>query len=167
VQENVYRLQVSCEGSGATIEMDAFPDTPLATIILDPEQCTFIVLTASVVSHDTRAPQSTQYAPPKALQTYSGIVLLLTTHSAWFARQKQLYHEYKSTLASVEPSRGQQWRLNAFETLMLQQQKKTMKTDGETETIYQTVGALQFRDLNEQAYRSLTSSQRLRNIWLE
>ncbi|RMZ72069.1 arginase [Pyrenophora seminiperda CCB06] len=167
VQEDKYHLQVSNGTSSDAIEMHAFPDTPLATTGIDPEKCAFLILAASATSHNTSSPQLTRPSSPEAYQTYSGIGLLLITHSAWFADQEQLYHEYKSAQAGVKPSREQEWRLNAFSKLMLQQSERVMKMKGQIASVYRRVGALQFRDLDEQAFNALTNEQLRKNIWLE
>ena len=93
--------------------------------------------------------------------------LLLVPHSTWFTAQERLYQEYKSALAGVEPSREQQWRLDAFEKLMLQQSERVMKMGGKIESMYRRVGALQFRDMNERAFNEMTNDQHREDIWLE
>jgi hypothetical protein len=167
VQDNVHRLRVAINDFSDTIEMESFPDAPLATTGIDPEQCVFIILAASAISHNVRGLHLTKPSPLEPAQTYTGIGLLLTTHSAWFAHQEHLYGEYKSKLAGLEPSRAQKWRLDSFEKLMLEQQKKTVKTNERVKTVYRRIGALQFRDLDEQAFKLLTNGQRLKEIWLE
>jgi hypothetical protein len=167
VQENVYHLQVSNGTSSDAIKMDAFPDIPLETTAFDPEQCAFIILAASATSHNSLGLQSTRPSPPEAIQTYSGIGLLLTAHSAWFTHQEQLYRDFKCELANVEPSREQKWGLDAFERLLLKQQEKKTNTNEGTETVYRRIGALHFRDMDEQTFKSLTNDQGVRDIWLE
>jgi uncharacterized protein YheU (UPF0270 family) len=167
VQEEECHLQVSNETSSDVIRMDAYPDTPLATTGIDPEQCAFIILAASATSNNTRGPQSTRPSSPKISQTYSGMGLLLLTHSAWFASQEKLHHEYKSALAGVKPSQEQEWRLDAFGKLMLQQSERVVQMKGNIASVYRRVGALQFRDLDEQAFNFLTNDQQQKDIWLE
>ena len=105
VQEDKYHLQVPNETSSDAIRMDAFPDTPLATTDNDLQQYAFIILAASPTLQRALGPQSTWPSSSEASQTYSGIGLLLVTHSAWFSYQEQLYHEYKSSIAGAKPSR--------------------------------------------------------------
>ncbi|CAN9416431.1 unnamed protein product [Alternaria alternata] len=167
VEEDVYRLRVLGEASSGSIEMDAFPDAPLSTTAIDPQQCAFMILAASVTSNNTSGLRLGLPSPSEACQTYSGIGLLLITHSAWFANQEQLHHEYKSALSGLKPSREQEWRLDAFSKLMSQQSERIMKMKGNIASVYRRIGALQFRDLDEQAFRSLTNDQNLENIWLE
>lgn len=167
MEEDEYRLQVLHRTPGGPIEIDAFLDTPLATTVIDPQQCAFIILAASVTSTN---PSGLQLGPPsssEACQTYSGIGLLLITHSAWFANQEQLHHEYKSALSGLKPSREQEWRLDAFSKLMSQQSERIMKMKGNIASVYRRIGALQFRDIDEQAFKSLTNDQNLENIWLD
>ena len=158
-QEDQYRLHFSSEIRTDTVEVDVFLDTPRATTCIDPEHCAFVILAASATPNTTDTPQ--------ARQTYSGVGLLLVPHSTWFAEQERLYQEYKSALAGVEPSREQQWRLDAFEKLMLQQSERVMKMGGKIESMYRRVGALQFRDMDEQTFSSLTDDGHRGDIWLE
>ena len=159
VKQDQYRLQCLSETSNHAIELDAFLDTPLATTRIDREHCAFIILTASATPNTTNTPQ--------ARQTYSGVGLLLIPHSVWFAKQERLYQEYKSALARVKPSQEQIWHLDAFEKLMLQQSERVMKMSGKIRSVYRRVGALQFRDMDEQTFSSLTDDGHRGDIWLE
>ncbi|KAI4711003.1 hypothetical protein J4E89_004593 [Alternaria sp. Ai002NY15] len=178
VKEDEYRLQFSGETSSDAIELDAFLDTPLVTTCaawsnfpndkcIDTEQCAFIILAASATPNTPHTPRLPQPPSPEAHQTYSGVGLLLIPHSTWFAEQEQLYRDYKRALAGAEPSREQQWRLDAFAKLMLQQSERVMKMRGEIRSVYRRVGALQFRDLDERAFSSLTDDRYREDIWLE
>ncbi|CAN9348102.1 unnamed protein product [Alternaria sp. RS040] len=167
VEEDVYRLQVLGEASSDPIEMDAFPDAPLSTTAIDPQQCASMILAASVTSKNTSGLQLGLPSSSEACQTYSGIGLLLITHSAWFSNQEELHHEYKSALSGLKPSREQEWRLDAFAKLMSQQSERIMNMKGNIASVYRRIGALQFRDIDEQAFKSLTNDQNLDNIWLE
>lgn len=167
VEEDVYRLQVLGEASSGPIEMDAFPDAPLSTTAIDTQQCAFMILAASVTSKNTSGLQLGLPSSSEACQTYSGIGLLLIMYSDWFSNQKKLHHEYKSALSGLKPSREQEWRLDAFSKLMSQQSERIMNMKGNISSVYRRIGALQFRDIDEQAFRSLTNDQNLVNIWLE
>ncbi|KAI4950160.1 hypothetical protein J4E91_004816 [Alternaria rosae] len=167
VQEDQYRLQCLSGTSSDAIELDAFLDTPLPTTAVEQEHYAFIILAASATPNTTNRPHLPRPSSPKARQTYSGIGLLLITHSTWLAKQEKLYHEYKSALAGAEPSREQRWRLDAFEKLMLQQSERVMKMEGKIESVYRRVGALQFRDLEERAFSSMTDNRQRKDIWLE
>ena len=159
VKQDQYRLQCLSETSNHAIELDAFLDTPLATTCIDPEYCAFIILAASATPNTANTPQ--------ARQTYSGVGLLLVPQSTWFAEQEKLYQEYKSALAGVEPSREQQWRLDAFEKLMLQQSERIMKMGGKIGSAYRRIGSLQFRSMDERAFNEMTNDQHREDVWLE
>ncbi|CAN9336143.1 unnamed protein product [Alternaria alternata] len=167
VEEDVYRLQVLGKAFSGPIEMDAFPDAPLSTTAIDPQQCAFMILAASVTSNNTSGLQLGIPSSSETCQTYSGIGLLLIAHSAWFSNQEKLHHEYKSALSGLKPSREQEWRLDAFSKLMSQQSERIMNMKGNIASVYRRIGALQFRDIDEQAFKSLTNDQNLENIWLE
>lgn len=167
VEEDVYRLRVLGEASSGSIEMDAFPDAPLSTTAIDPQQCAFMILAASVTSNNTSGLRLGLPSSSETCQTYSGIGLLLITHSAWFSKQEILHHEYKSALSGLKPSREQEWRLDAFSKLMSQQSERIMNMKGNIASVYRRIGALQFRDIDEQVFKSLTNDQNLENIWLE
>jgi hypothetical protein len=167
VQEDEWHLQISNETSTDVIRMDACLDTPLATTGIDPEQCAFIILAASATSNNTRGPQSTRTSAPETPPTYSGMGLLLVTHSAWFASQEQLYEEYKNAIAGVKPSKEQRWRLDDFGKIMLQQSERVVEMKENISSVYRRIGALQFRDLDEQAFNFLTNDQQQKDIWLE
>jgi hypothetical protein len=167
VEEDVYRLQVLGKTSSGAIEMDAFPDAPLSTTAINPQQCAFMILAASVTSNNTSGLRLGLPSSSETCQTYSGIGLLLITHSAWFSKQEILHHEYKSALSGLKPSREQEWRLDAFSKLMSQQSERIMNMKGNTASVYRRIGALQFRDIDEQVFKSLTNDQNLENIWLE
>jgi len=158
-QEDQYRLHFSSEIRTDTVEVDVFLDTPRATTCIDPEHCAFVILAASATPNTTDTPQ--------ARQTYSGVGLLLVPHSTWFAEQERLYQEYKSALAGVEPSREQQWRLDAFEKLMLQQSERIMKMGGKIGSAYRRIGSLQFRSMDERAFNEMTNDQHREDVWLE
>lgn len=70
-------------------------------------------------------------------------------------------------MAGAKPSRKQEWRLNAFERLMLQQSERVMKMGEHIASVYRRIGALQFRDLDEKDFNFLTDGEQRRNIWLE
>ncbi|CAN9377162.1 unnamed protein product [Alternaria alternata] len=167
VEEDVYRLQVLGKTSSGAIEMDAFPDAPLSTTAINPQQCAFMILAASVTSNNTSGLRLGLPSSSETCQTYSGIGLLLITHSAWFSKQEILHHEYKSALSGLKPSREQEWRLDAFSKLMSQQSERIMNMKGNIASVYRRIGALQFRDIDEQVFKSLTNDQNLENIWLE
>jgi len=167
VQEDQYRLHFSSGTSSDAIELDAFPDAPLAGTSIDRVYCRFIILAASATPNTTNTLHPPQPSSTQARQTYSGVGLLLFTHSTWFTAQEQLYQEYKSALAGVEPSREQQWRLDAFEKLMLQQSERVMKMRVKIGSVYRRVGALQFRDVDERAFSYLTDDRYQEDIWLE
>ena len=166
VREDQYRLHFSSETSNDTTEIDVFLDTPAITGI-DREHCVFIILAASATPNTTNIPDLPQTSSLQARRTYSGVGLLLISHFAWFTEQEKLYQRYKSTLAGVEPSREQRWRLDAFEKLMLQQSERVMKMGGKIESVYRRVGTLRFRDLDERTFNSLTNNQHRDDIWLE
>jgi hypothetical protein len=155
------------EASSGPIEMDAFPDAPLSTTAIDPQQCAFMILAASVTSNNTSGLRLGLSSSSETCQTYSGIGLLLITHSAWFSNQEKLHHEYKSALSGLKPSREQEWRLDAFSTLMSQQSERTMNVKGNVASVYRRIGSFQFRDLDEQAFNSMTNDQQRKDIWLE
>jgi len=167
VQEDQYRLQCLSKISSHAIELDAFLDTPLANTRIDPEHCAFIILASSATPNTTHSPHLPQPSSLQARQTFSGVGLLLIKHSTWFTAQEELYQDYKSALAGVEPSWEQQWRLDAFEKLMLQQSERVMKMGGKIRSVYRRVGALQFRDMDERVFNSLTDDQHQEDVWLE
>ncbi|KAI4607033.1 hypothetical protein J4E83_009788 [Alternaria metachromatica] len=167
VQEDQYRLQFSSETSCDIIELDVFLDTPLATTRIDRDHCAFIILAASAPPNTTDTPHSPQSSSLQARQTYSGVGLLLIPRRTWFADQERLYRDYKSALAGAEPSREQQWRLDAFEKLVLQPPERVMKMEGNIGSVYRRMGALQFRDMDERAFNEMTDARHREDIWLE
>ncbi|CAI6333603.1 unnamed protein product [Periconia digitata] len=143
------------------IEFDAFLDESLDRIDIDLSACEFVIIAA------TRSPlnefsagfqdDSNETAPPP---TYSGFGILLTKRSKWFEHQQERLRMFKEEVAGREMDRGEGWKMEAFDALML------TKPAVEGELVYRRVGILQFTNCTESAWKELQRGEAVK-FWLE
>jgi hypothetical protein len=160
--EDGYCVQVPVRGSQtvrSNASFDAFLDESLESTNINPNRCTFVIL-AATVSTITQPPQSHIPDATTVHKTHSGIGLVLISRAHWYEHQEQQFDAFRKRVGSGKLPRETQWRLEAFEKLMLQRPKTKDRE------VYRRVGVIHFRDVDDETFEWLTSKRKAM-FWLE